>query len=97
MAENGEAGTHGSASVPATAGPVDSPRCVELFSRGITSSEQFAQAFSALMGDLASGRLTPNVGNAICNAGGKMLKVKEMEIKYGTTGPGQGRKILELS
>lgn len=38
---------------------------------------------SALMSDLIQGTVTPNVANATCNAGGKLLKVIEMEHKYG--------------
>jgi hypothetical protein len=38
---------------------------------------------SALMSDLVEGKVAPQVGNAVCNAGGKLLKVVEMEFKYG--------------
>jgi hypothetical protein len=38
---------------------------------------------SALMADLISGRVSPETGAAACNAGGKMLKVVEMQYKYG--------------
>lgn len=36
-----------------------------------------------MMSDLLDGRVTPNVGNAACNAGGKLLKVVELRLKYG--------------
>lgn len=49
---------------------------------------------SALMSDLIDGRVTPNVGNATCNAGGKLLKVVEMQYKYGTQGPGQKKTLV---
>jgi len=52
---------------------------------------------SALMSDIIEGRVTPSVGNATCNAGGKLLKVVEMQYKYGTDGPGQGEKVLHLA
>lgn len=52
---------------------------------------------SALMSDLIDGRVTPNIGNATCNAGGKLLKVVEMEYKYGTRGDGVGKKTLMLA
>jgi|TARA_R100001086_G_scaffold213167_1_gene129116 hypothetical protein len=42
---------------------------------------------SGLMSDLVEGRVTPQVGNAVCNAGGKLLKIVEMNHKYGTTDP----------
>jgi hypothetical protein len=51
---------------------------------------------SALMSDLIEGRVTPSIGNATCNAGGKLLKVVEMQYKYGVNGPGQ-QKILTLA
>ena len=37
---------------------------------------------SALMTDLSNGSVSPNVGTAICNAGGKLLKVNELMLKY---------------
>jgi hypothetical protein len=40
---------------------------------------------SALMSDLIEGKITPSVGNAAVNAGGKLLKITEMQLKYGTT------------
>lgn len=39
---------------------------------------------SALMSDTISGRISPQVANATVNAGGKLLKVVELQMKYGT-------------
>lgn len=39
---------------------------------------------SALMSDLIEGSITPNVANATVNAGGKLLKVVEMQYRYGS-------------
>ena len=52
---------------------------------------------SALMSDLIEGRVTPNVGNATVNAGGKLLKVVELQYKYGTVSDGQQEKVLTLA
>lgn len=53
---------------------------------------------SALMTDLIEGKVTPGVGNAACNAGGKLLKVVEMQAKYGqTNGTQAGEKMLYLT
>jgi hypothetical protein len=52
---------------------------------------------SSLMGDILSGRVTPAVGNATCNAGGKLLKVVEMQYKYGTQNGNQGNRSLRLA
>lgn len=38
---------------------------------------------SALMSDVIEGRITTDVANAACNAGGKLLKVVEMQYRYG--------------
>lgn len=52
---------------------------------------------SAMMSDIISGRVTPAVGNAACNAGGKLLKVVEMQYKFGTQSGNQGNKTLSLT
>lgn len=51
---------------------------------------------SALMSDVVSGAVAPQVGNAACNAGGKLLKVVELQYKYGTNTkePGGGKTLL---
>lgn len=52
---------------------------------------------SALMSDLVDGRVAPQVGNATCNAGGKLLRIVELQFKYGTSEPGQPKKTLTLA
>lgn len=39
---------------------------------------------SALIGDVLDGKVSAVVCNAAVNAGGKILKVVEMQMKYGT-------------
>jgi hypothetical protein len=46
------------------------------------------------MSDLIEGRVTPGVGNATCNAGGKLLKSVELQYKYGVDGPGQSKSLM---
>lgn len=36
------------------------------------------------MSDVLEGAISPNVANATVNAGGKLLKVVEMQYRYGT-------------
>ena len=74
------------------------PRALEISERGIRTGADFANVMSALMGDLIAGRVTPQVGNATCNVGGKLLKIVEMQHRYGTTGDnGQNAKTLLLA
>lgn len=46
---------------------------------------------AALLEDLPDEKVTPGVANAMCNAGGKLLKIFEMQQKYG------GGKPLRLA
>ena len=41
--------------------------------------------------------MTPQIGNATCNAGGKLLKVVEMQYKYGTQSGNTGKRVLLLA
>lgn len=51
---------------------------------GVKDSSDFSKLMSALMGDVLNGRISTDVANATCNAGGKMLKCIEMQYKYGS-------------
>lgn len=62
----------------------DKARCLSVANRGIETAADFAQFMSGLMSDLIEGRVSPQIGNAACNAGGKLLKIVEMSYKYGT-------------
>ena len=80
-----------------TVPPEKSPRSLSIAEKGIKTGNDFANMMSALMSDLIDGRVTPSIGNATCNAGGKLLKIVEMQYKYGTQGPGQGNRTLVLA
>lgn len=72
------------------------PRCLKISQDGIQTANQFARFMSALMSDLIEGAISPQVGNATVNAGGKLLKVVEMQYRYGTTAPDGTKKVLDL-
>lgn len=72
----------------------ETPRCLAIAKKGITTGNHFAGMMSALMADLIEGKITPGVGNAPCNAGGKLLKVVEMQAKYGQAGRGTNKTLL---
>ena len=73
------------------------PRSLALANNGIRTGAQFASVMSALMSDAISGAVPPGVVNAACNAGGKLLKVVELQQKYGTTENGKPRSLDLLS
>lgn len=54
---------------------------------GIETSSDFRNMMSALMSDVIRGALSPEVTNAACNAGGKLLKMVELEHKYASMKP----------
>lgn len=91
MSENKSSNVEGSQETFISAG--DAPRSLAIAKGGITTGHHFANLMSALMADLIEGRITPGVGNATCNAGGKLLKVVEMQAKYGQVGKGQVKTL----
>lgn len=66
------------------------PRCLAISEAHIRTSHDLKNFTAALISDLVAGRITPNIGNATCNATGKLLKTVELEYKYGTDGPDTG-------
>lgn len=73
------------------------PRCLPIAKAGITTANQFARFMSGLISDLIEGNIGPQVGNAAVNAGGKLLKVVEMQYKYGKTSQDGSPKSLDLT
>lgn len=72
------------------------PRCVEIAEKGITNSQQTIRYLSALVADASAGRVTTGLVHGACNAVGKILRVVELESRYGTAkGSGQ-EKVLQF-
>lgn len=67
---------------PQTPIQTEAPHALAIANRGVKTAEDFAGMMSALMSDVIAGRMSPSVANAACNAGGKLLKVVEMQYKY---------------
>lgn len=76
---------------------VNEPQSLTISERGVKTGADFANLMSALMTDIIAGRVTPQVGNAACNAGGKLLKVVEMQYQYGKQNGSQGDRTLLLA
>ena len=58
-------------------------RSLAVAENGVSTGGEFASMMSALMSDIIEGSITPQVANAVVNAGGKLLKVTELQLKYG--------------
>lgn len=72
------------------------PKCVSIAEAGITNSQQAIRYLSALIADGSAGRVTPGSMHANCNAVGKMLRVVEMEARFGTALGSGPEKVLEF-
>ena len=59
------------------------PGSLVIASKGINTSKDFANLMCSLMTDVIAGSINPVIVNAACNAGGKLLKVIELEHKFG--------------
>lgn len=93
MAEQGTAEAEAIAEALAATGGTDAPiveatgaRSSAIAARGVATGADFAALMSALMSDVIEGKIPPHVASAAVNAGGKLLKVVEMEYKYGPRG-----------
>lgn len=72
------------------------PRSLAIAAGGINSSGDFRNFMSAIMTDVIQGALSPDVTNAACNAGGKLLKMVELEYKYANN-PGKRERTLDIA
>lgn len=72
------------------------PRCLEIARGGITTGFQYNSLMSAMMSDLIEGSIAPQIGNAVCNAGGKLLKAVELQLKYGKQQSDGSSPLLQL-
>lgn len=73
------------------------PRCLPIAARGIETSRDFAGMMSALMSDIIEERIDARAANAVCNAGGKLLKIVELQQKYGVPIGNTTDKTLALA
>ena len=69
------------------------PRSAPIAARGVRTGSDFATLMSSLMSDVLEGRVAPGVCNAAVNAGGKLLKIVEMQQKYGKVGDSDTREL----
>ncbi len=71
-------------------------RSLEIVKKGVKSSQDMIDVMAALMCDSIEGNITPGTCNAACNAAGKLMKMLELQIRYGTPKAGTNRKELPL-
>ncbi len=72
------------------------PNCLAVSERGIRTAQDFAQFMSAVMGDVIAGRLASGKAAAATRSGVALLKVIEMQYKYGSETEQPGKRTLRL-
>ena len=76
-------------------GLVAAPRSFAIAAAGVATGEDFAKLMSAVMSDVIEGRITARDANAVCNAGGKLLQIVEMQYRYASRA-NEARPIFRL-
>ena len=76
--------------VPAT------PNCLAIGERGVKTAQDFAQFMSAIMGDVIAGRIAHTKATVATRSGMALLKVIEMQYKYGSETEQPGKRVLRL-
>ncbi len=66
------------------------PKSLAVAAGGIRTAGDFADFMSTLMTDVVDGRVSPATCNAACNAGGKLLKIVEIQMRQETRGKRKG-------
>ena len=74
-----------------------SPTAAKLADSGITTGADFSRVMAALLADVVGGRIEPNRANAACNVAGKLIRMVEMQHKYGKQVQGSEARLLELT
>jgi len=64
-------------------------RTSEIAKGGLNTARDFGNLMRALMIDVIEGKISPQVANATCNAGGRLLKIAELQYKYANGGGGE--------
>lgn len=73
------------------------PKSAQLADAGIATGADFSRVMAALLADTVSGRIEPNRANAACNVAGKLIRMVEMQHKYGKQVEGSTERMLALT
>lgn len=73
------------------------PTCAALADNGINTGADFLRMMTALMADTVMGRVQPQTANATCNVAGKIIRMVELQHKYGRQVEGSTERLLALT
>lgn len=86
MARTGKRTAKGSKTAAAGEVVGTRPKALSIAGNGIRTAGDFADFMSTLMTDVVEGRVTPSTCNAACNAGGKLLRIVELQMRQDLRG-----------
>jgi hypothetical protein len=73
------------------------PASAKLADSGITTGADFSRVMAALLADTIAGRIEPQRANASCNVAGKLIRMVELQHKYGRQVEGSTERMLALT
>jgi hypothetical protein len=73
------------------------PTSARLADTGISTGADFSRVMAALLADTIAGRIEPQRANASCNVAGKLIRMVELQHKYGRQVEGSRERLLELT
>ena len=76
--------------------PAMQPKCMAIAEAGIRNSQDTIRYLSALVADGSAGRVTTGLMHGTCNAIGKLLRVAEMEARFGTSIGSGPEKVMNF-
>lgn len=80
-----------------TRGDSKTPTSASLADSGISTGADFSRVMAALLADTIAGRIEPQRANASCNVAGKLIRMVELQHKYGRQVEGTQERLLELT
>lgn len=73
------------------------PTSAKLADGGIVTGADFSRVMAALLADTIAGRIEPQRANASCNVAGKLIRMVELQHKYGRQVDGSTDRLLTLT
>lgn len=73
------------------------PASAKLADDGIVTGADFSRVMAALLADTIAGRIEPQRANASCNVAGKLIRMVELQHKYGRQVEGSTDRLLTLT
>lgn len=73
------------------------PASAKLADNGIVTGADFSRVMAALLADTIAGRIEPQRANASCNVAGKLIRMVELQHKYGRQVEGSTDRLLQLT